>query len=548
MIIVTIFFIILIVFVIIIYYKTRPENNIPNEKNKQQPIAKNCGILDGSTITPCNINDPKSCINCQCSPNPSDILGCMSCQNVDENSIYKNLSYINKDSCTGKYLEWDGNVCKLKNGSYCLPKKMPDDIKCNNFTGTKVLTQDPVTLNYEYTCLCNSQNFSNIGTKGGDCNYIHLCGINSTQNPSNNRSLVNNNDNSLWTSDSQWNPNFDGKCLCGPDEVFVQNTMSCLPDKCKPFGNENNDKINCDCDPGYINCADISYRQDSDGTVYYTGDCVIPSCIPDPCVGVNGDPKFNYYSKSKNSCVCGDPNNPNNTWTNSITNGNGFNQVCVDVCSDVLNPCENRGKCYLYTENDGNIIWKIVTSNQYKGQFLISNTILNKYLKNDLTLSDSGDFFYIETSGTTDAKGTPSIFQCVQVFSGDKYCVKLDNSGNTYINFKTLTANNSVSNATVITLISDSVTKDDEYKILVGDTQYLSGNISNNKVSLIFPFIGTARCKDCNTVSGFVDDDQLLCLGHCTTSSNGCTKGDSSTCCPGLSCKYDWTRIEYNCL
>ena len=527
----TIFIIIFFVFIssVIIYSlfgQSKSSNVIPIPSNN----TIQCGILDPNSIKKCDA-DTKICESCQCLGNdPSVKMDCMTCQVVDDFNPYS--VDIEKDKCTGSNLLWDENdqKCHLEKGSYCLPAHVPD-IKCNQFTGRKMLSQTITPsgeLQYEWKCIC--KNDTMFSSDGGDCDHIKLCGMDeSSQNPnSDGRGLfLVEHPEQKWSPDSNIDPfPSSGKCYCKCIHGEVASGSSCLLGNCKPCDDNTPTSCNCGDNTKFIDCSEISMRNDGPAGTYYTGICKIPSAVPNPCIGAIGS----YYDQNSGKCVC-DPNGgPNSTWRSVPDASNTFGMVCKDLCAN-NGLCGDRGTCYIYPTNDQNV-WTILCSTnpcssptQYI--YLGGTNGLGNNLK--LTGGGSDGFLFEPTCYSDDGTNCSSVAKDIHiVYPGDEYYIKTD--GGLYIDFKNQTTKIEKSDDIIIKLISDSDTPPGSFKInLVVDNSYITGNGTGNMVSANKSFGGTARCKDCK--NGYHQDSQGLCQKVCGDIHNFCTS--DSGCCSG---------------
>lgn len=517
---------IIISFIVYKLYSDDSSTNVkpePGCRGDQCPKFIECGVLSNDTIQKCDTNSD-ICKSCKCSGD-SSLTGCMKCTVVDDSNPY--YSDINQSDCVGNF-EWVNGVCKLKNGSYCLPTKI-NDVNCNKFTGNKILTRLSDGT-YGWRCICkNDTMFTNGGS--GDCTDINVCGmLGSSENPSNisYRALINKNNNQLWSSSSDWNP-FPGgvaTCKCRDNEVVNDKLLTCMPNSCGQGTINPNNPESCKCPPTFVDCFDISYRDDG-GIVYYTGICKLPSCVPDPCYPGRYDP-------TSNKCVC----DVSKGYYNVLDTNSVFGQSCKQLCTEDNNPCGNRGDCYVYDVGSQNTNWTIVCATISpdglscgKGQGSLI------YLGSDITknaLVVSGDFLSINQSGA----GDKFIFEPIcqdsncptgvsYVYPNDKYYIKT--SDGKYIDFVNRKLTVDKNNNMMVQLYSKddqvSKTKVSTQLYLVNIDSYVSSDQTN--ITVIKNFNGTMRCKNCR--GGFVQDSQLLCEKQ-----------------PTCSCKYSWSSAKCN--
>lgn len=419
-------FIFLFILTISFYlYKKYSNVNIPSDINidytsniKDAPTLQ-CGVLNPLTIVNCTNNS--QCDQCQCS-NKSSLSGCMTCQviNNDNNSTSTLFSTIPKSDCTYPYV-WDdkNNVCKLSNGTYCLPTVI-QDVYCNPYTTKKVLTK--TEDGYQWKCICNGTEFNQTPNSGQDCNHMMLCGMEgSTTNPSNFQrgiyhldknglpyTCINDDDcnvdgfsgdkcsegkcfwqpGSATSKGSNWNPldNYKNSagastsrpaaaCKCGPDETAGPN-MTCIPNKCPgglqkcvdsngqsaarvngecPIGYKPSD-TECECPKGkFIDCRDIGTSRTDTQPPISYYNGI---CTIPSCVP---DPcgENGTFDVTTRNCIC----KPG--YTNVVAPHSLIGQTCVNLCDDIHNPCGpddptngfKRGDCFVDSVNQLNLLF-----------------------------------------------------------------------------------------------------------------------------------------------------------------------------------------------
>lgn len=318
-----------------------------------------CGILDPKTILKCDTTPEgkKVCSKCKCDSS-GKLSGCMECRYTNPNDP-KTLIRINNKNIPNQCIDpffWDekDSSCKLKEGTYCLPSLgITQDIDCNQYTGSKLLTLDEKTNTYKWSCYCkNDLKFS-----GPTCSNINVCGIEgSSNNPNNsvNRGLLKaGTTDNYWNKDSDWDPlnPKNGHCSCSFNEVADNTNLLCLPDGCYPGIQNEGDKSgqSCICSKkGLVDCYSISLSYNN-GLAYYNGACKFPSCVPDPCGGSmdsnNSGIKGKYVLVKdgddniiSGKCQC----NPGYHLVPDPSSYSGFS--CRELCID-NGPCGDRGQC-----------------------------------------------------------------------------------------------------------------------------------------------------------------------------------------------------------
>jgi hypothetical protein len=539
-------FFILIPFLVILHYRLK-KTSTDNKGCTGQGCIKTmeCGVLDPSTIKKCN-NDSSICQSCRCTNDTSVRLGCMECKIID-NKKTKYISDISKEKCLDPF-EWDesNNTCYLKSGSYCLPHTIPD-INCNPYTGDKLLVRNGNL--YEWKCVCkNPYKFD-----GSDCSNIKICGMmDSHSNPSiNGRSLVNRNDGSLWSTQSDWDPLKDGKCICNENEneYFDENTMSCLPSTCFPgtVDSSSGDIKRCKCPSGYVDCAAINFDEENNSL----GLCQLGTCVPDPCKSGG------KLGNSGHTCICDNANG----YYNAPDANSVFGFSCQKLCPDgPENPCgygpDARGTCFVWKGGYDNLIWEIDCANTatdfkcpdaFHVIKLASSTPM--YLKNDFTLSSTfnEDFFF----KFEDTNGNDAIVLNIN----QSYYIK-DKSGK-YVNFMK-NETSVVKNPSFIVQLTqdqDVAYSTNQYQLYLSSVNmYISGNTDGtNKIKVQQSYKNTARCgsetdNTCNT--GYVQDSNHMCNqqdpGTCQGSfrySEAQCETDTDKCKPGFSAVSTWNGI-----
>ncbi len=527
---------------------------------------KDCGILNPSTITKCDMSEDgqKICKSCMCEPN-SNLTGCMGCQESDPNSTDESKVYILDDitdpnSCIDP-LFWDtkDNKCKLSKGFYCLPTKMVD-IKCNKYTGRKVLKKGDDGY-YQWSCLCKDDTkFS-----GDSCTDINICSmLGSSSNPSNIRRgfrgiVRKGTTNDFWQGDtSDWDPLLEGECLCNlQGEVADNDRLVCATNMCTPGEPLPGDKTNknCKCPSGYVNCQNLTIVDDVDSQgkkfsgFIDTGLCRMPSCVPDPCSGPDNDTDVGVYNETLNTCVC----KPPYTLVNDPYSVLGVS--CKHLCKD-NGPCYSRGTCQISSENavakfsfncfsttdDG--ICTPDSKNLYSYTITYQDKSKNKHY---LTYDKKSHNLYFEPVGKND-KDKTSFFN-FEIKEDDQenispkstsigvgvnqdlhskfyYYMKI---GDKYVNLSdslnpTKTANSSDNDGLVenkelslFRLIGDPKNPINNYGaiFIVNDKLYISADSENNIVQVPVSKSNGEICISCNLDKGWKQDDNQLCGKAC---------------------------------
>lgn len=362
-----------------------------------------CGVLSPLTIKECKNTEEgkKICSNCKCDAS-GRFSGCMECKESDPSnpSLTYSIQVGSEDDCTEPF-QWnkDAQICTLRKGFFCLPPNI-NPIDCNPYTGRQLLTFDPTNNVYGWTCVCkNSTKFS-----GSICNQINVCGMEgSVQNPDNSntgRGLISKtNKDDYWNyKKSTWDPlamDSDGNyinsaCSCLGTEFADNKNLLCLPNGCYPGSISSVSPDNCDCTckgcTGLVDCKTISSSYDPQmGVTYYNSVCKIPSCVPDPCGGIDGTHGKYTVTTDKSgvatgNCVCNTEAGyylvPDPAYYG------GFR--CAKLCQDD-SICGNRGKCVVKSLDDSYTIFTIVCKDQdpTTGQCGGSGLFFIKYSVND---------------------------------------------------------------------------------------------------------------------------------------------------------------------
>ena len=550
-------FLAVIISIILYYSFTKTDNKIdPNPSHKcvgdgcKKEI--DCGVLSSTTIKTCDPKDLNSiCNTCICS-GTTNLTGCMVCTEVNDDHPYH--VDITKDQCTDPFF-WDNGMCKLKDGHYCLPKVV-NDIICPS-TGRKLLVD--TSIGYDWKCICkNDTQFT-----GPTCSDIKICGMlganADTDNPTPyNRGLVNNKG-VHWTSQSSWDPLTDGVCTCGPNEIPDNVNHICLPNSCNP-GSIGTTKEDCNCPPTYINCNSIATVADSNPLLpsYYSGVCKIPSCIPDPCGGQDGN--AGHYDIATRQCICNDG-------YHSFTDpSNVVGQSCQKVCEN-NGICGNgetmRGTCYYYDNNNQVKVFTIACGGNTTGMctknesvIYFTNAKTSSYLNykpdgDNLNLyigSTGGEFIFEIHCDNTDPnnKCPPDGTNALSFQINVQYYLKI---GNKYVDLVggTFTTDKSKSLVRFLNKSDPGQMKApliNTQIFIVSTNSYLS--VDNNG-NIIFPknYSNSERCKDC--INGWTQDSQDLCNNQCVLDGKECHYGGSPCCNPNLSCKSSYFGNQSYC-
>lgn len=545
-----------VIIAIITYYiiKNRKDTKVdPNPSHKcvgdQCPKEIDCGVLSPSTIKKCNPEDVNNiCNTCICS-GTTNLTGCMVCTEVNNDHPYH--VDITKDQCTDPFF-WDNGMCKLKDGHYCLPKVI-NDITCPS-TGRKLLVK--TSIGYDWKCICkNDTQFT-----GPTCSDIKICGmLGESDNPTSyGRGLFNkNNKNDYWTSNSTWDPLLDGQCQCGPNEIVDNINHLCLPNGCYP-GTSGKEKEECQCPAKYISCNSIATVNDANPLLpaYYSGVCAIPSCVPDPCGGQDGN--AGYYDVTTGQCVCDTKNN----YQLMTDPSNIVGQTCQKVCVD-NGPCGDRGTCYYYDNNNKVKVFNIACSGNTSGTCVKNESIIyyvgsdkkNKYLtynldgnKINLSVGPSGGEFIFEIycdssepNNKCPKNGTNALSFQINV----QYYLKI---GNQYVDLvagmfvsdksKSLVRflNTSAPNQKNVPIINTQI-------FIVNSNSYLSVD-ENDTISFPKNYSNSERCQDCK--NGWIQDSQDLCEGKNTCVNYNFDCSSDSDCCSN-NCESHWWTKRKSC-
>lgn len=527
-------------FIIYKLYLNKENPTVVKKKDDVETIE--CGILKGNLVKCTNVGSV--CDNCRCSDDPSQKLDCVECQVIEDSSPYKSIDLdIEQSKCDGDSLEYINGKCKIKNGSYCLPKNVYD-IDCNNpFIERKLLTKDE--SGYRWKCVCKNSNFFSNDNTEGECSDIKVCDLSGQQNGSKGgRSLVNKITGELWNTKSSWDPNpgsKDAECLCKDGEIADNVHLSCVNNTCGEGTPSTTDKQMCtNCQLGYIDCKGFSTRIDSDFPTQWTGQCTLPSCIPDPCNP--GDKNSNnYYHKETNSCFC------DKGWQATIDDNNPtFGQTCKQMCEN-NGPCGDgisttkRGDCIVYNKpGDGSDIWTIKSDNN-KGQLITSKKTGNGMSYNFST-SGGSSIFYFESVSIIDENGKP--YQVGVVYPNDKYYIKT--SEGKYIDFVNKQILPVPTSNLIITLTQDIIGDDYRIKINNGNTtsSYVFVDSTNNQIIVSSNPIGTEVCTNC--IAGYSNNSQNeLCDVICLQKGSECINNDE--CCEGTTCQGGGWSMSYTC-
>jgi hypothetical protein len=508
--------------VFFIFYTMNIPTSSANFIPQKTGITIDCNVLDPKIIKKC---DPKSsiCESCQCSSDPNALLGCMECTEVTDTNPY--IVDMEDSKCTDPY-HLIGGKCQLQNGHYCLPHKI-EDIKCNKFTGDKLLSKKGRV--YNWNCVCkNPYEFT-----GGDCSSIKMCGIEGDtqkkgQVNNSGRYLVNKSDpTDLWTEDSTWNPITDGICKCRNNEFYSDVNKACLPNNCGEGGTlDTSNKLSCICPATYIDCQSINIAPDApDGK----GLCAMPSCVPDPCYTLGGNNKIGTNGK----CSCDN--------ANGFYNVPDVNSVIGYSCQKLCNPgpCGDRGKCFVWKGNNVSK-WKISCLNT-------DDSGMNcKDWQRIIKIDQTSNYMTNTTSFVSVAEGGGDVFMFepvtpTNVFNlkdGEKYYLK-DANGQ-YIDFKNNLKSDTKNADMIIQLKDDLQSTGNVYTIyLISQNMYVS--MSDMKITLSQNWKDTERCgsedsDDCN--DGYNQDKNHYCnetdVGTCIGSGFLCYGATTDNCKPGF--------------
>ena len=550
--------IIVIVFLIVLvgivsYYVLQKKKDTkidPNTSHKcvgdACPKEIECGVLSTSTIKKCNPSDVNSiCNSCKCS-GLTNLTGCMVCTQVNKDRPYH--VDIPREQCTDPFF-WDNDICKLKDGYYCLPKVV-NDITCPS-TGRKLLVK--TEIGYDWKCICkNDTQFT-----GTNCSDIKICGMlganADTDNPTMyGRGLINKNNKNYWTSNSPWDPIVDGECKCGPNE-FVDNTnFLCLPNGCYP-GTSGTSKESCKCPPKYISCNSIAtvFDPSSQLPAYFSGACKIPSCVPDPCGGADGN--TGRYDVASGKCICNTADNYQLMTDPSNVLGQSCQKVCVDN-----GKCGDRGTCYYYNSTTAKLFTVVCSGNTTGSAVCTGSESLiyykdsnnnTKYLNynitgNNLNLSfesTGGEFIFEIVCDSSDPNnkcpppGTKALFFQINA----TYYLRI---GEKYVDLATGTLTIDKSKSLVRFLNTENPKQRNAANIstqifIVKANSFFSAD-QNNTIVFAKNYENSERCKDCAVSKGWSQDPKDLCNRRCITPGSPCGYSEQvMTCCDGTTCQ-----------
>ena len=341
--------------------------------------------------------------------------------------------------------EEDGTgLCRLKNGSYCLPTII-QDVYCNPYTSRKILYNSGEN-GYQWRCVCKyptsfNQDLGSIG----DCNKMELCGMmGSSENPApsgrgiyrvdeegNSYGCVYDSDcstgdkcingNCFWQPGSptkigsNWDPMkpysngmSQYQCQCGPEEI-PDGKGNCIPQLC-PGGRQKCVSISSGapvdtCSYSQTSCPDGYLRRGLDGSCppgttpsqEYCEcadgfiDCLDIAYTPNTATGQA------YYNGacSVPSCIP-DPCEPygkfdpqtrncicNTGYDIMLTPYTVFGQKCVNLCGDELNPCG-------------------ITGQDVRGDCYIDKTVSQLFTISKITYNDQSDpYFFVRFPSST---------------------------------------------------------------------------------------------------------------------------------------------------
>jgi len=531
------------------------------EINPDDPQCFNlikCGLLNKDTIKSCE-NDENICSKCQCTSDPTVKMNCMKCTASDGTFEIA----VNKDECQDPFV-WDEtkNTCFLKKGKFCLPVNLNPDIPCSPYSANKVLIQADENSPIEWKCICKDDTkFVNSKNDNFNCVGINICNMQGKPNPkvfsANQRSLIKkgSKDNPVLWDGSNFDPLEEGECHCLENEDFDSENMTCKISSCSPYGIlDPNDPRACICSPGYASCHLFNYLQDSTDLNF----CKIPSCIPDPCVGIGADKSLkNKTIQTKHGIECScDTQDGYYPYFDTSTHTFG---TCAKLCSDENNPCKSggieRGTCFVLdkftkslTEYNFDYItnfslWSINTKVNDKTFYLNVNS------DNNLVMTENEDvlfkiWFILDNKKYTRVPVTNGLS------SGSSYFFEVYKNNNSigYINFNSLKVESKtdikevIDNPDFIIIYKSEEKNDNKGQIKIGydkDKKEYKYLIYDGQNLIIVPDItGTARCKCCRSDVGFTQDDTYLCQNSCNKDNSsldvkyanycGCCSGESN--------------------
>ena len=311
---------------VILFYQ-RHEQSLFTSSLSPSALANTLAVRCPASVDPANLipcNDDSVC-ETKCGP-------LHTCYQVRQD-------YLFKESVTAKEPVLVPDSPASQKG-WCLPTKTTTKLKCNELTGTPVLTQLTDTQN-AWTCHCKYPFlFQNAGLYG-DCTDEVACGA---RNPPLTGTLVCPQSMSKyckpgepWVKNPTWNP-LQGECKCPSGLKFLDRSSLqeklCVADSCTPGKSADDPLAGCECPPkvktgegewvSYIRCpADVL-----DEKVCNNGN---NQCVPDPC-----NPS-GYWDGG--GCVC-------NGVFQSVDDATSLTgKVCNDLCGTTGGKCGNRGTC-----------------------------------------------------------------------------------------------------------------------------------------------------------------------------------------------------------
>lgn len=294
---------------------------------------------------------------------------------------------------------------------WCLPKIEDTDVVCNPYTSNYVLQEvDSSTSTYKWACRCKYPNlFGHSSDSGSNCTLVKACGQNSegegtlylprvgtngnytTCTSDTDCNSVNSTDLCMTKTNSvnepcisrlldpdvsiartkvchtKWDPNSDrnpleGRCKCRGENMYqcvkiggdlyqmscVESNNTCKPytesvTTCKPgnayISSATDSAKCCICGPGSIRCPDDI--PETSGLNRYCKDNG-PICVRDPCSST--DIPDGTWNPVTGQCKC-DKTNPHGREVADETNPIG--RTCKDLCKGTINPCSDRGTCFV---------------------------------------------------------------------------------------------------------------------------------------------------------------------------------------------------------
>lgn len=145
------------------------------------------------------------------------------------------------------------------------------------------------------------------------------------------------------------NSGLDFRCTVHASDYF---SFECASQKnCYPYDIDSNSAncaakchkegdtcLCCLCPTGYIRCPD-----DITTNTSLQEFCILntATCIPDPCNTSSSGPANGYWNTTLGACICA------SGFIAVDDTNSAVGAVCLDPCSSSINPCGNRGTCFV---------------------------------------------------------------------------------------------------------------------------------------------------------------------------------------------------------